>query len=149
MDDLYIIVWNPLVHSLHGAWRAFGGPYWPPDLGGQMYRPLPLATFAVDWSVARGHPALFHAMNLLWHTGAAIAVTALARRLGDWTAALVAGGIFSLHPVHVEAVANLIGLGELVAALGVFLALYAGLLRPSGWCGGAAPLVALLCHGEA
>src|SRR5258705_5076227 len=97
MDDLYIIVWNPLVHSLHGAWRVFGGPYWPPDLGGQMYRPLPLATFAVDWSVARGHPALFHAMNLLWHTGAAIAVTALARRLGDWTAALVAERVFAAH----------------------------------------------------
>ena len=53
MDDLYIIVWNPLVHSLHGAWRAFGGPYWPPDLGGQMYRPLPLATFALH---ATGRP---------------------------------------------------------------------------------------------
>ena len=34
MDDVYIIVWNPLVHSVQGVWRAFGGPYWPPDLGG-------------------------------------------------------------------------------------------------------------------
>src|SRR2546428_10492686 len=71
MDDLYIIVWNPLVHSVQGAWRAFGGPYWPPDLGGQMYRPLPLATFAVDWTIAHGHPVWFHAMNLLWHASVA------------------------------------------------------------------------------
>src|SRR5258707_3129032 len=121
MDDLYIIAWNPLVHSLHGAWRAFGGPYWPPDLGGQMYRPLPLATFAVDWSVAGGHPALFHAMNLLWHTGAALAVTALARRLGDWTAALVAGVIFAVHSVHGEGGADVIRLRGLHAGLGGLL----------------------------
>jgi len=27
MDDLYIIVWNPLVHLVEGTWRAFTGPY--------------------------------------------------------------------------------------------------------------------------
>ena len=149
MDDLYIIAWNPLVHSLHGAWRAFGGPYWPPDLGGQMYRPLPLATFAVDWSVAGGHPALFHAMNLLWHTGAALSVTALALRLGDWTAALVAGVIFAVHPVHVEAVANVIGLGELMAAVGVCLAVYAAVVRQSVMWSGAALLLGLLSKENA
>jgi len=149
MDDLYIIVWNPLVHSLHGAWRAFGGPYWPPDLGGQMYRPLPLATFALDWSLARGHPALFHAMNLLWHAGAALLVTALARRWADWTTALVAGVIFAVHPVHVEAVANVIGLGELMAAVGVCLAVYAAVVRQSVLWSGAALLLGLLSKENA
>ena len=149
MDDLYIIAWNPLVHSLHGAWRAFGGPYWPPDLGGQMYRPLPLATFALDWSLARGHPALFHAMNLLWHAGAALLVTALARRWADWTTALVAGVIFAVHPVHVEAVANVIGLGELMAAVGVCLAVYAAVVRQSVLWSGAALLFGLLSKENA
>jgi protein O-mannosyl-transferase len=149
MDDLYIIVWNPLVHSLHGAWRAFGGPYWPPDLGGQMYRPLPLATFALDWSLARGHPALFHAMNLLWHAGAALLVTALVRRWADWTAALVGGVIFAVHPVHVEAVANVIGLGELMAAVGVCLAVYAALVRQNVLWSGAALLLGLLSKENA
>src|SRR5438093_1505067 len=126
LDDLYIIVWNPLVHSVQGVWRAFAAPYWPPDLGGQMYRPLPLAAFAVDWSIARGHPGLFHAVNLLWHAGAAVVVAALARRWADNTsAALAAGLVFAVHPVHVEAVANIVGLGELMAALGVCLAAYA------------------------
>ncbi|PYP07477.1 MAG: hypothetical protein DMD59_14615, partial [Gemmatimonadetes bacterium] len=149
MDDLYIIVWNPLVHSLHGAWRAFGGPYWPPDLGGQMYRPLPLATFALDWSLARGHPALFHAMNLLWHAGGALLVTALARRWADWTTALVAGVIFAVHPVHVEAVANVIGLGELMAAVGVWLAVYAAVVRQNVLWSGAALLLGLLSKENA
>jgi len=143
MDDLYIIAWNPLVHSISGVWRAFAAPYWPPDLGGQMYRPLPLATFAVDWAIARGHPAWFHALNLLWHAGVAVAVTALILRLpspeerggqGVRTAAIIAGLLFAVHPVHVEAVANVIGRGELMAALGVCLAVYAAVVKDSiGW----------------
>ena len=143
LDDLYIIAWNPLVHSIGGVGRAFAAPYWPPDLGGQMYRPLPLATYAADWAIAGGHPAWFHALNLLWHAGVAVAVTALMLRLpspdgrggqGVRTAGIIAGLLFAVHPVHVEAVANVIGRGELMAALGVCLAVYAAVVKDSiGW----------------
>ena len=148
MDDLYIIAWNPLVHSIQGVWGAFTGPYWPPDLGGQMYRPLPLASFALDWAILR-HPALFHAMNLFWHAGAAAAVAALARRFAGTTAALVAGLIFAVHPVHVEAVANVVGLGELMAATGVCLAVYAAVVRQNVWWSGLALLLGLLSKENA
>ncbi|HEV2670341.1 MAG TPA: hypothetical protein VGU74_04570 [Gemmatimonadales bacterium] len=142
MDDLYIIVWNPLVHSISGVWRAFAAPYWPPDLGGQMYRPLSLATYAIDWAIAGNHPAWFHAVNLLWHAGVAVAVAALTLRLpspagiggqggGVRTAGLIAGLLFAVHPVHVEAIANVIGRGELMAALGVCLAVYAAVIKDS------------------
>jgi hypothetical protein len=149
MDDLYIIVWNPLVHSVQGVWRAFGGPYWPPDLGGQMYRPLPVATFAVDWTIAHGHPAWFHAMNLIWHAGVAVIVAIFARRLADWTAALAAGLVFAVHPVHVEAVANVIGLAELMAAAGVCLAVYAAVVRQDVLLSGAALVLGLLSKENA
>lgn len=138
MDDLYIIVWNPVVHSGQGVWRAFVAPYWPPDYGGWMYRPLPVATFAADWLL--GGAAWFHAVNLLWHAGATMAVAALARRWGEWAgragdmAALAAGLIFAVHPVHVEAIANTVGRAELMAALFALLAVYAALVRGSvGW----------------
>ena len=157
MDDLYIIVWNPLVHSVQGTWRAFAGPYWPPDLGGQMYRPLPLASFAVDWAIARGHPAWFHAMNLLWHAGVALIVTKFAflfpspEGRGDQgvRTALAAGLVFAVHPVHVEAVANVIGLGELMAAAGVCLAVYAAVVRQDVLLSGAALVLGLLSKENA
>jgi protein O-mannosyl-transferase len=158
MDDLYIIVWNPLVHSVRGAWHAFGGPYWPPDLGGHMYRPLPLATFAVDWTVAHGHPVWFHAMNLLWHAGVAVIVTAVVLRSpspegrggqGVRTAALAAGLVFAVHPVHVEAVANVIGVAELMAAAGVCLAVYAAVVRQDVLLSGAALVLGLLSKENA
>jgi protein O-mannosyl-transferase len=158
MDDLYIVLWNPLVHSARGAWHAFAGPYWPPDLGGQMYRPLPLATFALDWTVAHGHPAWFHAMNLLWHAGVAVIVTALVLRSpspegrggqGVRTAALAAGLVFAVHPVHVEAVANVIGVAELMAAAGVCLAVYAAVVRQDVLLSGAALVAGLLSKENA
>ncbi len=129
MDDRYIIVFNPLVHSLDGLWRAFTMPYWPPELGGKMYRPLAIATYVLDWRV--GGPAWFHAVNLLWHAAATVAVTALARRWAGAAAALAAGMVFAVHPVHVEVIANVVGRAELIAALGVCLAVYAALVRGS------------------
>src|SRR6266508_1642359 len=39
MDDVAIIVWNPLVQSVGGVWRAFGAPYWPANLGGAECAP--------------------------------------------------------------------------------------------------------------
>src|SRR5439155_13460566 len=137
--------------------------------GGQMYRPLPLATFAVDWTIAHGHPAWFHAVNLLWHAGVAVIVTGLTLRSpspdgrggqgvrtpdgrggqGVRTAALAGGVIFAVHPVHVEAVANVIGLGELMAAAGVCLAVYAAVVRQNVWWSGAALVLGLLSKENA
>ena len=132
MDDLYIIVWNPLVHSAGGLWRAFGAPYWPPDLGGKLYRPLAVASYTLDGLV--DDAPWFHAVNLLWHAGVAVAVAALARRWSGATTALVAGLLFAVHPVHVEAIANVIGRAELMAALGACLAVYAAVAKESiGW----------------
>ena len=130
MDDLYIIVWNPLVHSVEGLWRAFVTPYWPPDLGGKLYRPLTVATYVLDGQI--DDAPWFHAVNLLWHAGAAVAVTALARRWGGGaTAAIVTGLIFAVHPVHVEAIANVIGRAELMAAVGACLAVYMAVVKGS------------------
>jgi len=58
-------------------------------------------------------------------------VAALARRWVSGTAALAAGLIFAVHPVHVEAVAGVIGRAELMAAVGTCLAVYAAVVLDS------------------
>jgi hypothetical protein len=133
LDDTAIILGNPLMRSANGIWEAFAQPYWPPDLGGKMYRPIPLASFVVD---ALLHSrAWFHVMNVLWHAGATIGVAALARRMADDRTALAAGLLFAVHPVHVEAVANIVGRAELMATLFATLSVYAALVsRQPLWC---------------
>jgi hypothetical protein len=134
-DDVYIIPLNPLVHSPAGVWRAFLQPYWPPDFGGSMYRPLVIASFALDW-MTQSLP-WFHLVNVAWHAGASVVVAALARHWSGEkegagvTAALVAGLVFAVHPVHVEAVANVVGRNELMAGLFTLLGVYAALVRQS------------------
>ena len=129
MDDLYVIAFNPLVHSASGIWRAFSAPYWPPEYGGKMYRPLIIATFSLDRLVDGS--TWFHAVNVFWHAAATVVVAALARHWAGLRGALAAGLIFAVHPIHVEAVANVVGRAELMAALFTMLAVYAALVRES------------------
>jgi len=128
-DDVYIVVLNGLVHRPSGVWRAFVQPYWPPNLSGTLYRPLTVASYSLDGIV--GQAWWFHLVNVLWHAGASVAVAALARRWSGPAAALAAGLIFAVHPVHVEAVANVVGRNELMAAAFTLLAVYAALVRRS------------------
>ena len=128
-DDLYAVVLNPLVHHPSGIWQAFGRSYWAGNLNTTVYRPLAVASFALDGMV--GSAAWFHAVNLLWHVAATVLVAVLARRWSGTQAALVAGLLFAVHPVHVEAVANVVGRNELMAATFTLLAVYAALGRDS------------------
>jgi hypothetical protein len=106
---------NPLVHDL-GRWREIvSSPWWPRGL----YRPFTSLTLAANWTAAPGAPFGFHLVNLLAHAAAAALVCLLAGRLMSPAGALAAGLLFAVHPVHVEAVANVVGRAEILA--GVFL----------------------------
>ena len=147
LDDLTIILANPVVHNLSGLWRAFGTSYFPLNIDVSAYRPLVVATYALDWTTRS--TAWFHAANLLWHAGASVLVAVLARRWSGDAAGLVAGLVFAVHPVHVEAVANVVGRNELMAAVFTLLAVYAALERGSIWWSGAALALGLLSKENA
>ena len=148
LDDVSIIQTNPWVHRWSELWQAFGQPYWPPWNGAAMYRPLPIASYALDWHTRS--VMWMHAVNLLWHAGASVAVAALLIRLTESeSAALVGGVLFAVHPLHVEAVANVVGRAELMAALFTVLAVYAALERDRLWWSLGALALGLLCKETA
>ena len=124
LDDGGVIVQNPLVTS-SSAWRAFVLPYWPDAVGGGQYRPLGILSFALDWRISGGDPRWFHTMNVLWHAAATCLVAALAAELLAPVAAGIAALLFAVHPVHVEAVSNVVGRLEPMAAVFVLAALIA------------------------
>lgn len=121
LDDDPIIQMNPVVTEGRVS-DAFTGPYWQmePEWG-QLYRPVILTSFAVEWRLWDGHPAGFHAASVVAHAAVTAAVTALLLGLASPLTALLGGLLFAVHPVHVEAVANVVGRSELYAA-GSFLA---------------------------
>src|SRR2546427_216094 len=78
LDDRAIILQNPHVAAPSGLWRVFVESYWRPEVGGHLYRPLAIVTYALDALVV-GAP-WFHFVNLLWHAAASLAVAAAQAR---------------------------------------------------------------------
>ncbi len=148
LDDVPIIALNPRVHDWAGLWQAFREPYWPQALGAAMYRPLAIASYVLDWQ--SGQVAWMHAVNLLWHAAVSVAVAGLVRRwTGSAEGALVAGLVFAVHPLHVEAVANIVGRADLMCALFALLSIHAALVRNRLWWSVAALALGLLSKESA
>ncbi|HET9985989.1 MAG TPA: hypothetical protein VFQ38_20485 [Longimicrobiales bacterium] len=117
-DDVPVIPGDPRIHSWAGLLGAFTRPYWAErgaELG--LYRPLTSASFGVDWLLGGGAPAWFHAVNVLWHAGACVLAFLLLAELFAPAAALAGALVFAVHPVHVEAVANVVGRAEAMSAV--------------------------------
>lgn len=127
MDDYGLIVRNPAVHSLGAAFRAFFAPYWPPqgDYSPGLWRPLVTLSYTVDWGASGGRPLWFHFTNLLLHGLATALVATVALRWLPPLGVLGAGVVFAVHPLHVEAVANVVGRSEILAAIGLLVAVLA------------------------
>jgi hypothetical protein len=119
-DDVVIVTGDPRVTQFQlGA--IFTKPYWSgPGFG--LYRPLVTFSFAVDWLISHGNAVWFHAANALWHMLATLALFALLRAWFTVPASFAGALLFALHPVHVEAVANVVGRAELMAAAFSFTA---------------------------
>jgi hypothetical protein len=113
-DDDVIVVTNTRIHQWSTVASALRIPYW--YTSGHLYRPLTTLSLAVDWMLGGGSPVPFHAANILWN---ALVVALVARLALQWwtpVAAFAAGLWFAIHPVHVEAVANVVGRSELICA---------------------------------
>ena len=121
-DDRWVIVERHFLKQPPSFGALLREPYWPAGFGGVMWRPAVLASYALDYRLG-GSPRLFHGVNVLWAGLAAALLTLLACRLADPVTGLVAGLLFAVHPVHVEAVANVVGRAELMAAAGYAAAL--------------------------
>ena len=95
-------------------------------VSGGRYRPLTPAMFAIEYAIAGPNPWLSHFISavcygLLCWILFGFLMAFLTPRLSEETAlqvALLASLVFALHPIHTEAVANIKGRDEIVAAMG-------------------------------
>ncbi|OYT73874.1 MAG: hypothetical protein CFK52_00520 [Chloracidobacterium sp. CP2_5A] len=141
-DDIPLIVNNPAVHQadwraiwLRGYWSHISG-------GGGNYRPLTVTTFALDYQLWGLRPLGYHLTNVLLHAANVGWLSVLLRRY-RLSAALtgLAALLFAAHPVHTEAVANIVGRAELLGMFFGGMMWWAWLNGKRGgwtWRGGAA-----------
>jgi len=116
-DDLPIIFNNATAHSIGAAWHGFLEAYWPEPHSRELYRPLTIFGFAIQWLVGGGDPLVFRLVSTAFYAGVVLAVWRLARRLLPAGMAWLVAALFAVHPVHVEAVAVAVNQAELVVAL--------------------------------
>ena len=117
LDDIALVAENARVHSLDGWWRLFATPYWPPQYGASLYRPIVTLGYALQWTAGHGAPWVFHVSSIFLYAAASALVLALLLLLLPAASAFMGAALFAVHPVHVEAVANVVGQSELLAAL--------------------------------
>ena len=122
-DDNPVIVENPALQDLGTLPEALISPYWPNEYGRDLglWRPAATAFYGIQWAVWGENPAMFHLVNVLLHGVVTALVVLVLAELAPLALAFVAGLLFAVHPVHVEAVANVVGLAEVLSS-----ALYLG-----------------------
>ncbi len=137
-DDQHDIVHSDRLHHAraivdvfrhHAMWSAD-----QPETTVATYRPLALATLAIDYQLWQLRPAGYHATSILLHMLATLALLlALRRLLRDDVAAAALALLFALHPANAEAVAWINGRSEVLALLFGALALWAAAARRPLW----------------
>jgi hypothetical protein len=116
-DDRWIIVQNASAHSLNRPWELFGATYWPTSRGASLYRPLTILLYAAQWLLGGGAPFLYHLVNVSLYAVDSVLVLLLGLQCLPRSGAWAAAALFAVHPVHVEAVANVVGQAELWTGL--------------------------------
>ncbi len=144
LDDLIVVNENKFTkEGFKGVWDIFTTESFEGYFGekkelvqGNRYRPLSIATFAVEYGIVGGeNPALSHFINILLYAFTGIILMLILVMLfrnfnaNKWwfSVPFVASIIFMAHPIHTEAVANIKGRDEIMAMLFSLGALYAAL----------------------
>jgi hypothetical protein len=96
--------------------------YWWPSYISGLYRPVTTASYLLNYAVLGngGDATGYHWVNFLLHLGNVWLVYALALRLLQraWPAFLAAA-LWAVHPISTEAVTNIVGRADLLAAMAV------------------------------
>jgi len=132
IDDNYLIVGNQGIRSLGRVpdfflqpWGGGEGASGFVGVNAAYYRPLTSSLQALEYAVFGLRPIGWHMVSILLHASATIFVVLLAfRLLGEERAALFAGLLFAVHPVHTEAIAALCYQTTLLAGVLAMAALW-------------------------
>lgn len=149
LDDTMVIVKNQFTQKgISGIsdifrYESFRGYFGEQKqlLEGDRYRPLSIATFAIEQSLFGGNKAVSHFINILLYALTGILLFRVLvlmfpsknAEIGENTEGgiskffnlpLVATLLFIAHPLHVEVVANIKGRDEIIALLGELGMLY-------------------------
>lgn len=130
-DDVMLILLNPWMKGWQHVGTIFTSTFWgfnPGQNGGGavFYRPLTMLWLFLANKIGSGMPGFFHVGLVVMHLIVTLEVAALGKRLTrDAATGALAALIFAVHPSHIESVAWISGISDVLCAaffLGALLA---------------------------
>jgi len=124
LDSSFIILRDPRVLKVATAnlRQILNQDYWWPNFHSGLYRPLTTATFLFNYAILGNgqHAAGYHAVNILFHLVNVWLLFLLASRFfGRAWPAFFAAALWAVHPIATEAVTNLVGRSDELAAMAI------------------------------
>lgn len=120
-DDLPLIVGNEYVHDLSNIGRFFVSPKLIGDIPLSGYRPITMATFALNYAIGGDNPLGYHALNVAIHIasvlllfGVALCVMRTLEIPRARDAALAVALLFAAHPINTQPVNYISGRSTLL-----------------------------------
>jgi hypothetical protein len=119
LDDFSVIKENLIVKKGISAIPEIFKTHYRQGYGytqGNLYRPLALSLFAIQWELAPNSPSFAHAFNILLY-GILIAVLYLFLNhlFKNELISFLASLLFAAHPIHTEVVANIKSVDDIMA----------------------------------
>ncbi len=120
LDDLIHITNNEMIRSLANLPDIFRTSIYP----GNLYRPVLIASYALQYHWTALSPFYLHLFNLILHCAVVILVFQILRKYLDPKLTAFSTLLFAINPIHVEAIASISGRAELLSAFFGLLSLY-------------------------
>lgn len=149
-DDISLILLNPWMHGWNHVHTIFVSTFWSfseSQMGGgvNFYRPFTMMWLFLVEQIGHGAPGFFHLGLVLMHLIVMFEVYLLGSRLtGDAVTGALAALLFGIHPTHIESVAWISGISDVLCAA-FFLAALLAYLRWSDGEGVSWLALSLVC----
>ena len=125
-DDRAAIVDNRDVHGDDSILNIFSNDFWGQDMklhdSHKSYRPITVLTYRMSHAMGGLHPWSFHIGNIIIYCLAVVTMYNFANQWMNRRGARVASLLFCFHPIHVEAVASIVGRADALCGLLVLCA---------------------------
>jgi tetratricopeptide (TPR) repeat protein len=126
-DPLAIELNKNVTHGFSGILDIIFGGYRENNFGGQLYRPVSLIQFAIEWGISPNNPFIHHLFNILWYCFTVVIAYRVWRlwfKNEHLWIPLLAAIIFAVHPLHTEVVANIKSRDEIMSLFFLLTSFY-------------------------
>ncbi|XP_050443684.1 protein O-mannosyl-transferase Tmtc3 [Adelges cooleyi] len=121
-DDISAIKDNRDLKPQTPIWNIFYNDFWGTPMHKEQshksYRPLTVLTFRWNYMIHQLDPAGYHLVNILLHALTSVLYyRACLTILGSQFTSFMAAILFSIHPIHTEAVTGVVGRAETLSSV--------------------------------